>query len=54
MKSKLEGTVHYLQFVECTLDAAKENEETQDRPPNQQESVFRPTYILELNTTLQR
>ena len=33
MESKLEGTVNYLQFVYCTLDAAKQNEELQDRPP---------------------
>ena len=36
MEIKLEGTVNYLQFVDCTLDAAKENEEAQDRPPKQQ------------------
>ena len=33
MKNKLEGTVKYLQFVVCILDAAKQNEELQDRPP---------------------
>ena len=26
-ESKLEGTVNYLQFVDCALDAAKQNEE---------------------------
>ena len=26
-ESKLEGTVNYFQFVDCTLDAAKQNEE---------------------------
>ena len=36
MESKLEGKVNYLQFVDCTLDAAKQNEEPQDRPPQQQ------------------
>ena len=28
MESKLEGTVNYLQFVDCTFDAAKRNEES--------------------------
>ena len=36
MESKLESTVNYLQFVECTLDAGKQNEELQNRPPQQQ------------------
>ena len=27
MESKLEGRVNYLQFVVCTLDAAKSNDE---------------------------
>ena len=36
MESKLEGTVNYLQFVDCTLDAAKENEE----PQEQQEEAY--------------
>ena len=33
MESKLEGTVNYLPFVDCTLDAAKQNEEPQGRLP---------------------
>ena len=33
MERKLEGTVTYLQFVDCTRDTAKQNEESQDRPP---------------------
>ena len=33
MESKLEGTVTYQQFVACTLDAAKQNEEQHDWPP---------------------
>ena len=33
MESKLGGKVHYLQFVDCTFDAAKQNDELQDRPP---------------------
>ena len=32
MESKLEGTVNYLQFAYCPLDAEKQNEELQDRP----------------------
>ena len=33
MESKLESRANYIQFVECALDAAKENEEIQNRPP---------------------
>ena len=33
MESKLESTVTYLPFVDCTLYAAKQIEELQDRPP---------------------
>ena len=33
MKTKRKDTVNYLQFVDCTLDAAKQNEESQERPP---------------------
>ena len=40
MESKLEDTVTYLQIVDCTLDAAKRNEEPQDRPPKQQEEAY--------------
>ena len=40
MESMLEGTVNYLQFVDCTLDAATQNEEPQDRPPKQQEEAY--------------
>ena len=40
MESKLEGTVTYLQFVGCTLDAAKQNEEPQDRPPKQKKEAY--------------
>ena len=40
MESKLECTVNYLQFVDCTLDATKQNQETQDRPPQQQEEAY--------------
>ena len=36
MKSKPEGIVNYLRFVEFTLDAAKQNEELHDRPPQWQ------------------
>ena len=40
MESKLEGTVTYLQFVDCTLDAAEQNEAPQDKPPLQQEEAY--------------
>ena len=40
MESKLEGTINYLQFVDCTPGAAKENEEPQDRPPKLQEEAY--------------
>ena len=40
MKSKLEHTVNYIQFVYSILDAAKQNEEPWDRPPNQQEEAY--------------
>ena len=45
-ESKLENTVTYLQFVDSTLDAAKQNEEPQDRPLKQQEEAYLglPTY----------
>ena len=33
MGSKREDTVNYLQFVDWALDAAKQNEELQERPP---------------------
>ena len=39
MESKLEGSVNYLQFVDCTLDAAKQNATTVAT-----ESLFRPIY----------
>ena len=37
MESKLEGTVNYLQFVDCTLGTAKQNEAPEVRPPKQQQ-----------------
>ena len=39
MESKLEGTVNYLQFVDCILDEAKQNEELYDRTPKQKEGA---------------
>ena len=33
MESKLKRIVNYFQSVDCILDAAKQNEELQDRPP---------------------
>ena len=40
MESMREGSVNYLQFVDCTLDAAKQKEEPQDRPPKQQDEAY--------------
>ena len=40
MENKLKSIVNYLQFVDCILDAAKQNEEPQDRPPKQQEDAY--------------
>ena len=40
MESKLEGTVNCLQFVDCILDAAKQNKEPHDMPPKQQEEAY--------------
>ena len=37
MEIKLEGTVNYLQFVDCTLDVVKQTEEPWDRPSKLQE-----------------
>ena len=54
MESKLECTVNYLQFVDCTLDAAKQNGGPQDRPLQQQEKAYLGLPILKLKTNLQR
>ena len=40
MESELEGTVNYFQFVDSTLNAAKQTEEPYDRPPKQQEEAY--------------
>ena len=40
MESKHEGTVIYLHFVDCTLDAAMQNEEPWYMPPKQQEEAY--------------
>ena len=40
MKSKPEGKGNYLRFVDFTLDAVKQNEELQDRPPQWQEEAY--------------
>ena len=40
MKSKIEITVNCLQFIDCTLDAAKQNEEPQDRSQKKQEEAY--------------
>ena len=33
-------TVNYLLVIDCSHDAAKYNEELQDRPPKQQEETY--------------
>ena len=33
-------TVNYLRVIDCTHDAAKYNEELQDRPPKKQEETY--------------
>ena len=40
MESKPVRAVNYLRFVDCTLDAEKQNEELQDRPPQSQEKAY--------------
>ena len=40
MECKPEYAVNYLQFVDCTLKAAKQNEVLQDRPPRWQEEAY--------------
>ena len=40
MKIKPDGIVNYFRFVDFTLDAAKKNEELQDRPPQWQEEAY--------------
>ena len=40
MESKPERAVNYFQFVDCILDAPKQIEELQDRPPQTQEKVY--------------
>ena len=40
MESNHEAAVNYLQFIDCTLDAAKQNEELQHRPKQQQEEAY--------------
>ena len=46
MENKVEGTVNHLEFVDCTLDAAMQNEESHDMQPRQQEEayLFLPIY----------
>ena len=40
MESKLEDTVNYLQFIDCTFDAKKQNEEPQNRSPKKQQEGY--------------
>ena len=39
MESTLDDKVIHLRFADCTLDAAKQNEGLQNRPPQQQEEA---------------
>ena len=52
MKSKLEGTVTYLQFIDCTLNAEKQNEEQQNKPPQQQEESYLGLHVHQLTKPL--
>ena len=45
-------TVNYLLVIDCTHDAAKHNEELQDRPPKQQEEIYVSLPIHQLTTPL--
>ena len=45
-------TVHYLLVVDCTHDAAKYNEELQDRPPKQHEEAYVGLPIYQLTKPL--
>ena len=40
MESKLKGIIKYLQFVDCILNAANQNEESWDKSPKQQEEAY--------------
>ena len=40
MERTLKDTVNYTQLNDCSLDAAKQNKEIQDRPPKQQEEAY--------------
>ena len=40
MESKPERAVNYLQFVDCSIDAAQQNGKLQDRPPQWQEEAY--------------
>ena len=40
LESKLEDTVNSFQYVDFALDAAKQNEELQDRPLERQEEDY--------------
>ena len=45
-------TVNYLRVIDCTHDAAKYNEELQDRPPMQQEEPYVGLIIHQLTKPL--
>ena len=48
----LVSTVNYLRVIDCTPDAAKYNEELEDRPPKQQQETYIGLPIHQLNKPL--
>ena len=46
------STVNYLRVIGCTHDAAKHNEDLQDRPPKQQEETYVDLHIHQLTKPL--
>ena len=47
-------TINYLRVIDCTNDAAKYNEELQDRPPKQQEKIHVGLHINQLTKPLNK
>ena len=47
-------TVNYIRVIDCTHDAAKYNEELQDRPPQQQEENYAGLPIHQLTKPLNK
>ena len=51
IESKLEGTVNYLQVVDCILDAAKQNETLQGRLLHEHEEAYL-CLLIDLHTKM--